>query len=254
HFLLKTECPFCIKHTRSYLENADKVADVEQVFIKPDADEEITKWAGKIDPKTLPTIYRDADAKLADQFGIPGGYSFHNETVHYPALVILDPAGKEVFRYIGKANTDRYTFDKFEAKMAELTRTKAIDQYNLKSGEAAIEGFDPVSYLKDGAATKGNEQIVSNYRGVMYQFASAENRALFAQDPEKYVPAYGGWCATAMANGDKVKIQPDNFKVTNGRTFLFYKGLLGDAKKDWVKDEPTETKKADGEWTKLLAK
>src|ERR1044071_659768 len=107
HFLLKTECPFCLRHTAEYSMKAPTVAGVTHVFLKPDSDDEIKSWAGKIKAPHQPTIYRDADAKLATEFGIPDGYKFHGQTVHYPALVLLDPNGKEVFRYIGKSNTDR---------------------------------------------------------------------------------------------------------------------------------------------------
>lgn len=65
-------------------------------------------------------IYRDPDAGLAKQFGIPDGYAFHGQTVHFPALVLLDPEGKEVFRYVGKHNGDRLGFDALTAKLAEL--------------------------------------------------------------------------------------------------------------------------------------
>lgn len=222
-------------------------------FLKPGRRREIQAWAGKVDAKSLPTIYRDADATLANQFGIPDGYAFHGQTVHYPALVILDPAGKEVFRYVGKSNADRFTFDKFSAKMTELTRTKSVDQFNLGKNSLALDGYDPVAYITEQKAVEGDAELTSSYHGVAYQFASEANRALLAKDPGRSFPAYGGWCATAMANGDKVEINPGNFKVTDGRLFLFYKGLLGDAKKDWVKDEPTQIKKADGEWSRLAA-
>ena len=71
--------------------------------------------------------------------------------------------------------------------------------------------------------------------------------------PEKYLPAYGGWCATAMARGEKVQIEPSSFKVTNGRLFLFYNGLFGNAIKDWNKDESALTVKADAQWKKIRA-
>ncbi|MCC6546692.1 redoxin domain-containing protein [Candidatus Sumerlaeota bacterium] len=253
HFLLKTECPFCIKHTRSYLENADKVAGVQHVFIKPDTEEEITAWAGKVDPKSLPVIYRDPDAGLADQFAITGGYSFHKQSVHYPALVILDPTGKEVFRYIGKSNTDRYSFENFEKKMNELTTPKDGSQNVDKEG-IAIGGYDPVSYLKAGTATKGEEKLTSSFCGAKYQFATEENRAMFAENPGKYVPAYGGWCATGVAHGVKKQIDPTLFKVTDGRTYLFYKGEEGNGKDFWLKDEAGERRKADAEWEKMSSK
>lgn len=255
HFLLKTECPVCIRHTRSYLENAPKVAGVEHVFIKPDTEAEIAAWAGKVDAKSLPLIHRDADAAIATAFEIPDGYQFHGQSVHFPALVILNPQGREVFRYVGKANTDRYTFEKFEAKMAELTQAKETAEYNFKKGSTlAISGYDPVAYITKNEAAAGKPEVTSTYQGVTYQFASDENRALFAKSPEKYLPTYGGWCATAMAKGEKVEIDPTNFKVTDGRTFLFYKGLFGDAKKDWVKDEAANAQKADAAWGKIIAK
>ena len=70
---------------------------------------------------TRPTIYQDASGKLADQFQIPGGYKFHGTITHYPALIILDREGREAFRYVGKNNTDRYPFDQFAARIAELS-------------------------------------------------------------------------------------------------------------------------------------
>ena len=123
HFLLKTECPFCVKHTHDYMEKAASVPGVVHIFLKPDTDAEIAKWANRLGTDAT-TVYRDADAKLADAFAIPNGYKFHGQVVHYPALVLLDPAGKEVFRHVGKSNADRYSFEKFAAKIAELKGAK----------------------------------------------------------------------------------------------------------------------------------
>ncbi len=120
HFLLKTECPYCIKHTNDYAKLAAKTPDVLHVFLKPDSADEIKAWAGKLSQdelKDLPVIYRDPDARLAKEFGIPDGYKFHGQTVHYPALVVLDRSGKELFRYVGKSNTDRMKPDDFIARL-----------------------------------------------------------------------------------------------------------------------------------------
>ena len=62
----------------------------------------------------------DPEAALATLFDIPDGYSFHGQIVHYPALVLIDPQGREAFRYVGQNNGDRYAFDDFAAKIAEL--------------------------------------------------------------------------------------------------------------------------------------
>lgn len=255
HFLLKTECPYCLRHVRSYEVGTPTIAGVEQVFIKPDSEEAIAKWTAKLEGPDRAPIYRDPEAALAKALAIPDGYAFHGETVHYPALVILDPKGEEVFRYVGKSNADRLPFEKFAAKMAELTRPADLPHYNLTAGSPlAVGGYDVVAYQKEAKAAEGTADLASHYAGVEYRFASAANRHAFNAAPLTYLPAYGGWCATAMARGEKVAIDPANFQVTNGRVFLFYKGLLGNAKKDWVADEANLTKQADAAWTKLTAK
>lgn len=127
HFLLKTECPFCLRYTQEYASKADKVPGVVHVFLKPDSAEAIVKWMDKLgqrDLEALPTIYRDEDARLARALGVPDGYAFHGEKVHYPALILLDPKGVEVYRYVGKSNNDRLPSDDFAAKVAELKAAK----------------------------------------------------------------------------------------------------------------------------------
>lgn len=250
HFLMKTECPVCLRHVSEYAQRSAMVAGVQHVFLKPDSEDEIREWVKKLDAAGMGvTIYRDPDAKLADEFKIPGGYEFHGQTVHRPALVLLGPDGAEVFRYEGKDNTDRMPFDRFSAKMAELTRNPAIGQYNLADG-VALQGYDPVSYF-DGKPQPGDTGITSQFEGVTYRFANKESRQKFADNPRKFAPAYGGWCATAMADGRKVEVEPTNYKITGGRLFLFYKGWLGNAINDWNKDEPNLTKRADAEWRKV---
>ena len=123
HFLLKTECPFCLKHTFDYAKKAAKLPDVAQVFLKPDSAEEIKSWAAKL--KETPgfpgvTVYRDPEAALAKKLKIPDGYQFHGQSVHYPALVLLNQKGEGIFRYIGKNNTDRFSFENLSAKIAEF--------------------------------------------------------------------------------------------------------------------------------------
>ncbi|HXH99452.1 MAG TPA: redoxin domain-containing protein [Sphingobacteriaceae bacterium] len=124
HFLLKTECPNCLRHTRQYFSKAETLPNVIQVFIKPDDETEIKKWAEKLPADALKKfpIYRDPDAKLAARFKIPNGYLFHNQLVHYPAMILIGPNGKEVFRHTGKNNTDRYSFEQLAVKVRELTK------------------------------------------------------------------------------------------------------------------------------------
>jgi len=124
HFLLKTECPFCLRHTHEYSSKAEEMPNVVQVFIKPDTMEEIQKWVADLpkNDRSPEPIYQDPGAILADRLNLPGDYKFHGETMHYPALVLINPEGKEVFRYVGKSNTDRYPLAKLKEKVAQLAR------------------------------------------------------------------------------------------------------------------------------------
>lgn len=118
HFLLKTECPVCLRHTREYSEKSATLPNVLQIFIKPDSAEEIQKWTANLPPSAKnPTIYRDPNAQLAKKLKIPDGYQFHGEHVHYPALILIDPQGREIFRHIGKNNSDRYPFENLKSKI-----------------------------------------------------------------------------------------------------------------------------------------
>lgn len=124
HFLLKTECPFCIRHTQEYFSKAKTLKNVVQVFIKPDSELEIRSWSAKLAAKDLKNfpIYRDPDARLAKQMNIPDGYKFHDQIVHYPATILIGPNGKEVYRYVGKNNSDRLSFDQLSVKVKELSK------------------------------------------------------------------------------------------------------------------------------------
>ncbi|MCC6676997.1 MAG: YHS domain protein [Phycisphaerales bacterium] len=137
--------------------------------------------------------------------------------------------------------------------MVEHTTPDSTKQYNLPKGSnLAIEGYDVVSYIDEGKAAEGRSELESVYHGVRYRFISAAHRDTFAADPERYLPTYGGWCASAMGDkGTKVEIDPRNFKVKDGRLFLFYKSLFGDALKDWNRHEKEWELAADLNWKKL---
>ncbi len=118
-------------------------------------------------------------------------------------------------------------------------------QINVDKDRVILKGYDTVSYFTSSKPVQGNPKITTDYRGAVYRFASEENRSKFLAEPTKYAPEYGGWCAKAIADKDFVDIDPLSYKITNGRLFLFYKGLWGDALQIWNKDEANLTHKAD---------
>jgi YHS domain-containing protein len=121
---------------------------------------------------------------------------------------------------------------------------------NLKDG-LAIQGYDPVAYFSQNKAVEGKKTISQKYNGATYYFSSDANKTTFSKDPAKYEPAYGGYCAYAMAFGDQVKIDPETFKVKDGRLLLFYNFRFNNTLTDWNKDEASLFKKAEAEWKKL---
>lgn len=122
--------------------------------------------------------------------------------------------------------------------------------YNLDNG-LAIQGYDPVAYFKN-KPTEGKKEYASQYQGVTYYFASLANKQAFIENPKKYEPVYGGWCAFAMGDtGKKVEINPETFKIVDGKLHLFYNAFFNNTLKSWNKNEKNLKQKADLNWTKI---
>jgi YHS domain-containing protein len=126
-----------------------------------------------------------------------------------------------------------------------------LKNFNIKRN-LALEGFDPVSYF-EGKPQEGDEDFKYQYKGISYYFASKSNLEKFKINPAKYEPAYGGWCAYAMGQtGEKVKIDPETFKIVNGKLYLFYNFWGNNTLKDWNLREAKLKEAADRNWMKSL--
>ena len=87
----------------------------------------------------------------------------------------------------------------------------------------AIKGYDSVAYFTQNKAIKGSEKYTVNYLGADWHFASAENKTLFEEQPKRYAPQYGGWCAYAMADeGNAVGVDPEAFYIYKDKLYLNY--------------------------------
>lgn len=125
--------------------------------------------------------------------------------------------------------------------------------YNVSKSGLAIEGYDPVAYFTEGKAVEGKKEINISVEGTTYYFSSAKNKELFRANPLKYEPQFGGWCAYAMgATGEKVSVDPETFKIINGKLYLFYNKLFNNTLKTWNKDEASLKAKAEANWTKIF--
>lgn len=128
---------------------------------------------------------------------------------------------------------------------------KRITQYNLES-KLAIQGYDPVAYFKQNKPLKGKNDFTVSYMGVTYKFSSGANKEIFLKNPAGFEPQFGGWCAYAMGSaGEKVTIDPETFKITDGKLYLFYNAYFNNTLKSWNKDENNLKAKADLNWKKI---
>lgn len=112
-------------------------------------------------------------------------------------------------------------------------------------GGVAIDGTDPVAYFQEGRPVEGNDGFEFEWKGATWRFASAENRDLFAADPEAYAPQYGGYCAWAVSQGYTASIDPEAWSIVDGKLYLNYsKGVQG----RWEQDIPGHIASADQNW------
>jgi YHS domain-containing protein len=118
-----------------------------------------------------------------------------------------------------------------------------------RRGDVAILGYDPVAYFTVGKPTKGEDRFVQEWMGAKWKFASQANLDLFKSNPERYAPQYGGYCAYGVAQDNLVSIEPDKFKVLDGKLYLNYNA---DVQATWLKDPARYIKQADAKFKALL--
>jgi hypothetical protein len=123
---------------------------------------------------------------------------------------------------------------------------KAVNHHN----GVAVQGYDVVAYFTQKAAIKGSPAFTHAWNGVRWHFASAGNRDAFAGAPERYAPAFGGYCAYGVSRGYAVDIDPEAFAVVEGTLYLNYSKRV---QRTWNQDRPGFIDKARQQWPNVLA-
>ena len=140
---------------------------------------------------------------------------------------------------------------KFLWLLSLVTTLNAFSQtidYNTKNGYIA-KGYDVVAYFNN-EAIEGDNQYSTTYNGIKFKFSSQNHLDTFLENPSKYVPQYGGYCAYAIAlSSKKVDINPKTFEIRDGKLYLFYNAWGNNTLKKWQKkDVKGLQKKADKNW------
>ncbi len=127
-----------------------------------------------------------------------------------------------------------------------------LHSYSLPSSGVALGGYCPVAYFAANKPVRGRPEYASTYNGVTYHLVSADAKEAFDRNPEKYIPAFGGWCAFGMSIQDKFPVDPTNFKIVNGRLMVFLRNSSIDARELWTKgDESQLIAKAEAHWKRV---
>lgn len=139
-------------------------------------------------------------------------------------------------------------FSLFAALFAANTIAKDLVNTSF-FGNIAIEGYDPVAYFQQNDAVEGSKKYQHEWQGAKWNFSSAANRDLFAGNPDKYAPQYGGYCAYAVSQNTTAGIDPDQFTILDGKLYLNYNAKI---QEKWQKDRDSYIKQADENWPKVL--
>jgi YHS domain-containing protein len=125
----------------------------------------------------------------------------------------------------------------------------AQKDYVYSNSKGAIKGYDPVAYFEESKPVKGAEDITYEWKGATWHFASESNRDMFKADPEAYAPQFGGYCAYAVSQGATAKIEPEAWKIVDGKLYLNYDL---DIKKKWEANQASYIEKAEANWPSVL--
>lgn len=128
---------------------------------------------------------------------------------------------------------------------------QSVSAVNVDSQGIALQGFDPVAYHLQGAPAKGKAALSEKFEGATYWFASTGNRDTFRSNPGKYAPAYGGFCAMGVALEKKLDIDPQLWRIVDGKLYLnVHKAAQG----RWLEDPKANIRQADAIWARIQGK
>ena len=156
-------------------------------------------------------------------------------------LCIASVAGSQLFLGAAYGQDAEHSASRKEA-------TQSGTAVNKNEDGVAVKGYDVVSYFDEKKPMQGDPKYSYQYNGAKYDFISTGHLALFAKNPEAYLPQYGGYCAVGASTGHKADIDPEAWAVIDGKLYL---NSSKGAQKLFNKDPHAAISKADENWAKL---
>jgi YHS domain-containing protein len=121
---------------------------------------------------------------------------------------------------------------------------------NTDKTGVAIQGYDPVAFFTDNQPVKGDQKFLAKHDGAIYFFASKEHKDLFKENPAKYEPSFGGYCAYGVSRKRLVEIDVNAFQIVDGKLLLQYSKGIRD---DFNQNQAGNLAKANANWPALVA-
>ena len=128
-------------------------------------------------------------------------------------------------------------------------RARAAEPRVFQSRAGTINGIDPVAYFDGNGPVAGRPDIAHDWQGATWFFASASNRDAFAAEPDRFAPAFGGYCAHAAARGDLAPTIPAAWTIHDGRLFL---NASLRAREMWRSALPEVIARGEANWPAIL--
>lgn len=144
--------------------------------------------------------------------------------------------------------TPRTLFSLFAA--AALAVSLAFAAAPTQAGNqlsTAIGGYDAVSY-QTGTPTEGVARFNTFWNGAVWFFASEANRDAFIADPNRYAPAFDGYCSWAASQGYKAPGDPNVYRIVDGTLYL---QVHARAKELWEGDIPGNIASGEANWPRI---
>ena len=135
--------------------------------------------------------------------------------------------------------------------IAAVLSAGARPAVNVTRGQLALHGYDPVAYWTDGRPTRGVADFEHHWNGAVWRFATVANRETFAKDPARYAPEFGGYCAYAVSRGYTADIDPNAWRIVDGRLYLNYSKRVQAL---WEEDINGNIAKGRANWPGVLEK
>jgi hypothetical protein len=135
------------------------------------------------------------------------------------------------------------------AALITSARSDGTNANTSTTSPVAIQGYDVVSYFTDGKPIKGSSSHEMSFDDSRWRFANSSHKKMFAADPDRYLPQYGGFCAGGMAMGVQIPANPENWVIVDGKLYLVAGGK--EDLDDWKSHAAENIKEADKRWAAM---